>query len=423
MGVEYQPELVDELEQAIEDCISHQDNKLIFTGHRGCGKSTLLAEVGFRLTETGRYFVVMFSIADTIEESAVDHVNILFSIALQLLESAEQRQVKLKPGTKRELYRWLGEHTQTESKAVETEIETSGEATLKGGIPTLLEFLAKIKSKLKLNSVIRQEISTKFGRRISDLIAQINEVQAYVENATGQKVLVIIDDLDKLDLGVTETIFSKNIQPLLAPHCRIIYTVPIATLREVTIKGTIEGFIQKIHMMRVTCFFDRTTVRSRDRVPNPERMQIFSDILDRRLPSNLIEPGIKEQIILSSGGVLRELIRIADLCRNQCMQKLRRQIRTASLDTPSLKLNQAILEQVLTDLQINFDTSLGQNDYKLLKFIYEKFEPEDIKNQRFLELLHGLYVLEYRDKQVRWYDLNPLVLEMLMHKGVFHDSN
>ena len=126
LGVEYQTELVDELEQAIEDCVS-RDNKLIFTGHRGCGKSTLLAELGFRLKETNRYFVVMFSIADTIERSAVDHVNILFSIALQLLEASEERGIWLKPGIKKEFYRWLGKHTQTESKAVEAEIEASTE--------------------------------------------------------------------------------------------------------------------------------------------------------------------------------------------------------------------------------------------------------------------------------------------------------
>jgi hypothetical protein len=221
LGVEYQPELVDELELAVEDS-GAQDNKLIFTGHRGCGKSTLLAELRFRLEETGRYFVVMFSIADTIERSAVDHVNVLFSMALQLLEAAERRPVKLKPGTKKELYRWLGKHTQTESEAVEREIEASGEAAVKGGVPLILEFLAKVKSKLKINAVIRQEISTEFARRISDLIAQINLLQVYVENETGQQVLVIIDDLDKLDLSVTETIFSKNIQPLLDPTCRII---------------------------------------------------------------------------------------------------------------------------------------------------------------------------------------------------------
>ena len=51
LGVEYQAELVDELESAIEDSVG-KDNKLVFTGHRGCGKSTLLAELGFRLKDS-----------------------------------------------------------------------------------------------------------------------------------------------------------------------------------------------------------------------------------------------------------------------------------------------------------------------------------------------------------------------------------
>ncbi|NJN22876.1 MAG: ATP-binding protein [Leptolyngbya sp. RL_3_1] len=254
--MDYQTRLIDELEQAIEDAPG-LDEKLIFTGHRGCGKSTLLAELGFRLSESGRYFVVMFSIADTIERSAVDHVNVLFSMAVQMLEAAEKAQVKLKPGIKKELYRWLGQHTQTEAKEVVAEIETRGEATVEGGIPLFLKFLAAIKSALRVNSVVRDEISTEFARKISDLIAQINAIQTYISNATGQRVLVIIDDLDKLDLSVTESIFSKNIQPLLDPSFQILYTVPIATLREVSLKKGIEAHVKQIHTMRVAKFFSK----------------------------------------------------------------------------------------------------------------------------------------------------------------------
>lgn len=417
LGVEYQIELVDDLEQAIEDCGSHQDNKLIFTGHRGCGKSTLLAELGFRLTETNRYFVVMFSIADTIERSAVDHVNILFSMALQLLEVSEQRSIKLKPGIKKEFYRWLGKHTQTESRAVEAEIETSGEATVKGGIPVILEFLAKVRSKLKINSVIRQEISIEFARRTSDLVAQINQLQAYIENATGQEILVIIDDLDKLDLSVTETIFSKNIQSLLDPNCRIIYTVPIATLREVAIKTNITNYVNKIHTMRVAKFFSKAIVRELDRTPDESCIRVFADILARRLPQDLIEPDVKRQIILLSGGVLRELIRISDRCCDKAMQELRGQIRRQHWDQPKVIVSQHILDEVVTELQIEYAEVLGQVDFEALKLIYQQFKPQDTENQRFLDLLHGLYVLEYRNALL-WYDLNPIVRDLLIQEGV-----
>jgi energy-coupling factor transporter ATP-binding protein EcfA2 len=415
LGVEYQTELVDELEQAIED--SAQSNKLIFTGHRGCGKSTLLAELGFRLRETNRYFVVIFSIADTIERSAVDHVNILFSMALQLLEAAEQRSIKLKPGIKKEFYRWLGKHTQVESKEVEAAIESNTEATVKAGIPVIVEFLAKIKSTLKINSAIRQEISIEFSRRTSDLVAQINQLQAFIENATGQQVLVIIDDLDKLDLSVAETIFSKNIQSLLDPNCRILYTIPIATLREVTIKTSIQTYVKKIQTMRVAKFFSKAMVRKPDRIPDASCVQVFSEILSRRLPSELMEPDVKQQIILLSGGVLRELIRISDRCCDKAMQTLRGRIRQQRFDQPQVIVNQQILNEVVTELQIEYAEVLGQVDFEALKLIYTEFKPKDTENQRFLDLLHGLYVLEYRNALL-WYDLNPLVYDLLVQEGV-----
>lgn len=404
------------MEQAIEDCAS-RDNKLVFTGHRGCGKSTLLAELGFRLRGTNRYFMVMFSIADTIERSAVDHVNILFSMALQLLEAAEQRSIKLKPGTKKEFYRWLGKHTQTESKAVEAEIETNVEGTVKGGIPVILEFLAKIKSKLKINSVIRQEISIEFARRTSDLVAQINHLQASIELATNQQVLVIIDDLDKLDLSVTETLFSKNIQSLLDPNCRILYTVPIATLREVSLKTSITTYVNKIHTMRVAKFFSKAIVRKPNRTPDESCVQVFAQILDRRLPSGLMEPEVKRQIILLSGGVLRELIRISDRCCDKAMQNIRGQMRRQQLDQPEVIVDRQILQAVVEELQIEYAEVLGQVDFEALKLIYEQFKPQDTESQRFLDLLHGLYVLEYRNALL-WYDLNPIVYDLLVQEGV-----
>jgi predicted AAA+ superfamily ATPase len=77
--VDYGDDLIADLIQLVEDS-PNGDGKIIFTGHRGCGKSSLLAEFSRQIQE--KYFVVLFSIADTIEMSAVNHVNILFAIAL-----------------------------------------------------------------------------------------------------------------------------------------------------------------------------------------------------------------------------------------------------------------------------------------------------------------------------------------------------
>jgi hypothetical protein len=57
-------------------------------------------------------------------------------------------------------------------------------------------------------------------------------------------------------------------------------------------------------------------------------------------------------MILKSGGVLRELIRIVDLCCDKGMQQIRRQLRQAQFDQPAVVIDQAILDAVLTDLQL-----------------------------------------------------------------------
>ena len=100
--VDYGARVMAELEQVVEDC-SPVNNKVIFAGHRGCGKSTLLAEFGRRLSD--RYFVVFFSIADMIEMSDVNHINILFAIAVQMMDKAEREKIKIKKSTKEAFYK------------------------------------------------------------------------------------------------------------------------------------------------------------------------------------------------------------------------------------------------------------------------------------------------------------------------------
>ena len=54
-------------------------------GPSGSGKSTLLGQ--FCQNTQNRYFVVFFSISDLIEMSDVNHVNILFAMAVKLMEA------------------------------------------------------------------------------------------------------------------------------------------------------------------------------------------------------------------------------------------------------------------------------------------------------------------------------------------------
>jgi energy-coupling factor transporter ATP-binding protein EcfA2 len=415
-GVEYGTDVLDGLEGWVEDCVEGS-NKLIFTGHRGCGKSTLLAELSRNLAD--RYFVVFFSISDLIEMSDVNHVNILFAIAVEMMEAAEKQKINIKGSIKKEFYRWFGKHTKTETETIEADLEVGYQAGVGFSLASILKFLAEIRSKLKLNALVRDEIKTEFLRRISDLTDRINEIGVVIQEAADKPVLVIIDDLDKLDLELVEAIYCNNIKPLFQPQLRIIYTLPVAAIRDLRLRNVISAETNKIEQLRVCKFFQKGGSRQ----PNPEVLeppiQVLTEILRRRIPDTLIEPDVARKIVLLSGGVLREMIRLTDLCCTKCLVEIRRELRK-DLDqqvTLVLKIDDTVLEQAVMDTQIQFAEPLGQLDYELLAEVYQQFKPQDAENQRFLDLLHGLYVLEYRNAGL-WYDLHPIVVALLKQQGV-----
>ena len=135
------------------------------------------------------------------------------------------------------------------------------------------------------------------------------------------------------------------------------------------------------------------------------------------MPANSIEPAIEQQIILLSGGVLRELIRILDRCYDQVKLELRSQIKRQQWDMPEVKIDGKILSSVVTELQIEYARPLGQVDFEMLLAIYQSFKPQNAKSQRFLDLLHGLHILEYTNAKL-WYDLNPIVRDLLIEEGL-----
>ena len=296
--VDYGEEVIEELEQLVEDS-PNADGKIIFTGHRGCGKSTLLAEFSRQLNN--QYFVVSFSIAETIEMSDVNHINILFAIALNLMSEAEARRVEIPKSTKNPLYKWFATRTRTE----ETNIQEEASAGF--------DFFKLIKTKLKVDSKIRYEITQEFERKLSDLVARINEIAALIQKAVKKDVLVIIDDLDKLDLARVNEIYQDNIKALCQPNIRIIYTIPIAVIRETFLSTLlVTKTNNQVVVMSVVKIFEKGNNRLPNALPRHEATDILCEILQKRLSAGLIDAEITEKIVVNSGGVLRELIRIAN---------------------------------------------------------------------------------------------------------------
>ena len=397
------------MDHLVEDC-SPDNNKIIFTGHRGSGKSTLLGQ--FCQNTQNRYFVVFFSISDVIEMSDVNHVTILYAMAVKLMEAAAERHIRIGSETKKFLSQWFSKHTRTEGSSVDSsiELETSGEA---GVNAWLVKYLAKLKANLKTNSVIREEITIEYSKGIPDLVDRINDIASAIQAGCGQEIMVVIDDLDKLDLEIVDRVYRNNISALFQPQFRIIYTIPMAATRDLSLRGIIENATNnKIQSMWATKLFPR----GEDRVPNAspvaEAVKLFEEILYKRIPKELIEPEATQMMIVKSGGALREFIRLASQCCGLCLKQLRR-----TPDKQDLIITSEILKNAIKEYRIDLTEPLGKNRYQILVEVYENYLPEDGMNQDFLDLLHTLYILEYRNDDL-WFGVHPVVQEILQRRGL-----
>jgi hypothetical protein len=407
--VEYHTEIITELKELLIDC-TPDDNKIVFTGHRGSGKSTLLGELCRQIKDD--YFVVRFSIADLVEMSDVNHVNILFAMAVKLMEDAKTRKVKISPKTERAFYLWFSKHTKTDTNSRESTIEL--EAGIDSGADAwFVKFFAKLKATLKANSVIRDEIKHEFTRKISDLVDRVNDIAGAIEAASDKEVVVVIDDLDKLDLEIVDRVYRNNISSLFQPRFRIIYTIPMAAIRDKSLKDIIASVTSNpIQSMWATKFFPLDMAKNPNAVPIEASVRIFEEILYKRISPELIEPEVARMMIVKSGGALREFINLARQCCRLCSTELRR-----SPDEQNIKITYDILSKAITDLRISMTEPLGQNDFAVLAQVYQDNNPIDGMDQTFLDLLHTLYILEYRNEDL-WFGLNPIIKDLLKRRGL-----
>ncbi|WP_287127363.1 P-loop NTPase fold protein [Candidatus Cyanaurora vandensis] len=394
-GVEYGQEVIEELYQLVEDD-PNRTGKIIFTGHRGCGKSTVLTKFTQRYQE--QYFIVLFSISDTIEMSDVNHINILFAIALNLMQQAKLNGLNIPDEDRQNIYRWFAKQTQTEIENVGAEVNLG------------FDLFKIFSGKLKADAVVRNEIKQEFERKVTDLIARVDQIAALIRGQTEKEILVIIDDLDKLDLSVVNRVFRDNLKPLCQPSFQVIYTIPTAALRDKYLKPIIEtGTDDQIVMMRVVKLF----TKGKGRVPEEQPVQSAADtlckVIKKRIPGELLADETASKMVIYSGGVLRELIRVTKECCRICLRKLRQEP-----ELTQLKINHEILEEAVNNLRNDFALPLGKADYEILAETYKNNAPDDPKKAEFLELLHGLHVLEYRNREI-WYDVHPIVV------GLLHD--
>ncbi|WP_440955459.1 P-loop NTPase fold protein [Methanosarcina sp. Mfa9] len=382
---------IEELKIRLE--LSHETGetvKLLFTGHRGSGKTTALNRLVSDLKqEKGeQFFIVHFSAIDFLDINDISYTDVLLSIITKIVENFENEGNHLNSSLK--------ERTEKLGKEI-TKTTTHEEKMEAGGGFNFSAFFAEVLARMKSETGTRQEIREEIRPRVSEMITLINDIIIEIEKSDRQ-VLVIIDNLEKCDHEQALKLFYSHGTQLTQPGCKIVYTFPISLRSSNKFTQIKMNFSDDIMYPNIK-IHEKDSSETRE----PEGRIAMRQIVEKRVSLDLFTPDALEYIIEMSGGVIREFIRII---RNSAV---------SAIAGKKALIDREIVSGVVDELKNSYQAQLSEQDYEVLKEIYETKEIK--RDEKLVGLLHNLSILEYKNGR-SWCDLNPIVREILEEKDI-----
>jgi len=374
------PSPIEELKDRIENAESAK--KYLFLGFRGCGKSTELNRLSRALNEN-RFLIVSYSIRE-LDVSDFDFRDFFASMALKIYDIAE-KEIELERDIKEDFRDFMMRITKVSEKDITR--------YRKMGISFSKFILLKLGREAKTREYIRKELETK----ISDLIQRLNWLTMEVESKLNKKVVVIVDDLDKLARGQQAgDFFYKNYGLLIQPNCFVIYTFPIPL--------TFNQYYENVrHAFDDDIILPQLPVRSRDRKRiNKENFNFYKQVVEKRMDLGLIEEEALKDAILSTG----KTSEFISVMRDATIKAYRNE---------NERITKEEVGKALEKLRRTYDRTLTEAHKRRLLVIYDKKEARDenISDSTSRDLLFSLTAVEYEDEEGRWCDINPLLLPLV----------
>ncbi len=393
---------VDSLITSLE--MEDDPGKFLLAGHRGGGKTT---ELRWLQQKLNRDYTVIW--VDT--ETALDRYNIGYSevvvlIGFKIYETVLQSSW----GLNDELLHRLQESLKT----VVLQDEESDDAGLE--LPEIIK---------KLGFILKQGLNQKVTRTVnirpvlSGIIESVNAIIEEAEKKSQQKLVVIVDGLDRHDFITALQMFSSSLLTELG--CHIIYSVPISLRYSPNFRQPMESFQKCLDLTNPTIFeCDKPTVRSRDRnfcpTTNPSRVgrNILINVINKRLTrlgdshKGLFNPDALELICEKSGGVMRDLMRLA---RTSCEVALQKKLGFVDLEAAKNAVEEVRKDYTISDYHFPIMDEIHHTGQLNTKTHNLPGKGEFVVCD---ELLQNKFILGYYDERRKsWFDINPILIEDL----------
>ncbi|NET57924.1 MAG: AAA family ATPase [Symploca sp. SIO2E6] len=386
----------------VEDLVSFlemadEPMKFLLAGHRGGGKTTELRRVEQLLAAD--YAVIWI---DT--ETALDRYNIGYAEVVVLIGQEICCQA-IQPG-------WWSNRDERLLVALEESLTTvvyQEKERATANLALLPDVLEKMGLVLKRG--LTREFSSTLNIRpqLSEVIDRVNEIIKAAERDRKQKLVVIVDGLDRHDQRTALEMFAS---PLLTElNCHLIYTIPISLRYSSDFRQPMESY-QCLDLVNLPVFECDENCHPTT-IPHQASRKLLSRVISQRLTrldhkdQDIFTPDAVNLLCEKSGGVMRDLIRLARMACRKAAKKEQDYI------------DRKIAEDAVKEEHKSY--TLSDYHFPELAKVHEtgrltsNLHRLPSKGEFVIcdELLQNKFVLGYYDEERRntWFDVHPILID------------
>jgi hypothetical protein len=358
--------------------------KILIGGLRGSGKTTELSRLAINLKDD--FFVVYFHAVECLDLQDINYVQVIFELTLTLYDSAIKNKININQKVIDQIKDLVSTVSLEEEKKQDGQIGGNAEFNVQ---------VAKITGSLGVVKGRATKVTKELEPRFSELIDKFNLLIDEVQKKAKKKVVIFVEDLDKLSYQFELDLFLRYGEALYSPNCHMVYVASPSLVYEHGANAPRNSVSGYHHLLNPSVF-------TRDGKPNQVSIGFLRKIITARVGNNLFSEDGLDSIVIHSGGNIRELISLA------------RQSLLETIMEDSDHINEQHTKKAIRQKQSNFVRSLTDEQIELLVALSETNELR--KDGMLINLVYSHAVLEFQDEKGTWHSIHPCLRQLVKQR-------
>ena len=390
----------------LEDTGTKVFTKVALTGGRGCGKTTELFKIEDKLSDE---FKSLHLFVDNSLLGDCDYTDLFLWLVESLAREFEKRGMPLEEKLVSNVTDWFAETTLVEEERKKEQMNIQTEATAEGKVGLYwvkLKLLARLRSRIEGSVEQRQEIRRKLQNYSAELIDKVNlllnNAQQILSQKTKKKLLIVQDNLDRLDENTARKLFFENGEQLKKINAHVIYTVPNAI--DVA-PSRIDVIFENSYIMPTVKIFDQEGKDFETGIDALIKLVNSRIDIDKVFDST----EVVRYLVKKSGGSMRDLMRLLNYAQLSAQADNKQTIDMISAKQGISKLR-VDFERTLVPADVYFGVLVQVNHSKQLKVGTDDSNSINRISRYFIDLIDNGSILEYMNDSW-WYDVHPIIQE------------